>query len=115
MHLIVPTFVDCTGDALKVGIGDTANEKHLNIVFNCNKFRVIDPGLSCERLSFGVNLEWYWLKTQLGFTPQKFGPLPCCMNNTVLTRPDTSFAATSSIVGQYGPVLLVTFLGFDTG
>lgn len=107
MHLFIPTPVDRILNHFKVGGRDTTNEEHLDVVFDRDKFGIVYPRLFCQSLSFGVYLERYGVKAKIRFIFKQSGFLTLFVNNAVFTGPDALFTASSSIIRQDGPSLLL--------
>lgn len=105
MHFVLPTLVDRILNHLKVGVGDTTNEEHLDIVFDRDKFGIVYPRLFCQFLSFGIYVERYGVKSKIRFISQLSRVLAHFENNAVFTGPDALFAASSSIIRQDRPLL----------
>lgn len=65
-QLVLPTLVDSTLHSGPVIVRDPPNEKYLDIVFNRDKLRVVDPRVVRNVLVSSRHLHADWLESQLG-------------------------------------------------
>lgn len=107
-HLVFPALVDSTLHDRPVIVIDPPDEEHLDVVFNRDKLRVVDPRFWGNMLIVSRHLHANWLEAQPGLIWQWFSNSPLLIDDAVLVRLDTVLPASLLPVRQDRPMLKVS-------
>lgn len=106
--LVVPALVDSTLHNGPVLIGDPPDKEHLDVVFDRDELRVVDPRFPGDVLAGGRYLHGDWFEAKLGLLPERQRLRPLLIHNSVLVRFDAALPASLVPVCQDGSMLKVS-------